>query len=269
MSERKASEVFVECLEAEGRQVRVRHSGRGNARPERVAGRSTVSVHPRSPRAGRGVHGRRVRAAHRPGGRLSGDARARSDEPGHSGGRRIPGSRSSRRSDRSVRPRAHAQGIAPVHRPHRIMRPITKWNARVSSPEIIPEVVRKAFEVAESEKPGSTHLELPEDVMRQPLDAAPLPRHAPVQPEPGGKELQRAADMIDARLQSARARRQRRDSRPRRPRAAGVRPQRPGSPSPRRSWPRAWSTTRTRTRSARSGCRPATTRWPASTMPIS
>src|ERR1700761_840329 len=56
-----------------------------------------------------------------------------------------------------------------------IMRPITKWNARVTSPEIIPEVVRKAFKVAESEKPGSTHLELPEDVMGLPLNASPLP----------------------------------------------------------------------------------------------
>jgi thiamine pyrophosphate-dependent acetolactate synthase large subunit-like protein len=79
-----------------------------------------------------------------------------------------------------------------------IMRPIVKWNARVSSPEIIPEVVRKAFAVAESEKPGATHLELPEDVMQRPLDASPLPRHAPVQPEPGGRDLQRAAEMIDA-----------------------------------------------------------------------
>jgi acetolactate synthase I/II/III large subunit len=34
--------------------------------------------------------------------------------------------------------------------------------------------------------------------LQRPLDASPLPRHAPVQPEPGGKELQRAADMIDA-----------------------------------------------------------------------
>ena len=65
-------------------------------------------------------------------------------------------------------------------------------------PEIIPEVVRKAFAVAESEKPGPTHLELPEDVMGRPLDASPLPRHAPVQPEPGSRELQRAADLIDA-----------------------------------------------------------------------
>ena len=79
-----------------------------------------------------------------------------------------------------------------------IMRPVVKWNARVSSPEIIPEVVRKAFKVAESEKPGSTHLELPEDVMARPLDASPLPRHAPVQPEPGMQELQRATEIIMA-----------------------------------------------------------------------
>src|SRR4051812_33056174 len=77
-----------------------------------------------------------------------------------------------------------------------IMQPITKWNARVSSPEIVPEVVRKAFKVAESEKPGATHLELPEDVMAQPLDAAPLPRRRPVRPEPSARELVKAADMI-------------------------------------------------------------------------
>jgi acetolactate synthase-1/2/3 large subunit len=79
-----------------------------------------------------------------------------------------------------------------------ILRPVVKWNARVSSPEIVPEVVRKAFKVAESEKPGATHLELPEDVMAMPLDAVPLPHREPVQPEPGGKELQRAAELIDA-----------------------------------------------------------------------
>src|SRR5436189_1851104 len=79
-----------------------------------------------------------------------------------------------------------------------ILRPIVKWNARVSSPEIVPEVVRKAFKVAETEKPGPTHLELPEDVMTLPLDATPLPSHAPVRPEPGMRELQRAAELIDA-----------------------------------------------------------------------
>jgi acetolactate synthase-1/2/3 large subunit len=77
-----------------------------------------------------------------------------------------------------------------------LMKPITKWNARVSAPEIIPEVVRKAFKIAESEKPGATHLELPEDVMASPLEATPLPRRRPVVPEPGARDLLRAADLI-------------------------------------------------------------------------
>jgi acetolactate synthase-1/2/3 large subunit len=77
-----------------------------------------------------------------------------------------------------------------------VMRPITKWNARVTSPQIIPEVVRKAFKVAESEKPGATHLELPEDVMAAEVDATPLPRRRPVKPEPGARELLKAADLI-------------------------------------------------------------------------
>jgi len=81
-----------------------------------------------------------------------------------------------------------------------MMRPITKWNARVTAPEIVPEVVRKAFKVAESEKPGATHLELPEDVMGQPLDARPLPRHRPVMPEPGARELFAAVDLIRGAL---------------------------------------------------------------------
>src|SRR5881394_4321785 len=65
-----------------------------------------------------------------------------------------------------------------------VMRPITKWNARVTAPEIIPEVVRKAFKLAESEKPGATHLELPEDVMAADVEASPLPRRRLVKPEP-------------------------------------------------------------------------------------
>lgn len=77
-----------------------------------------------------------------------------------------------------------------------VMRPITKWNARVNSPEIIPEVVRKAFKVAETEKPGATHLELPEDVMAMDLQAAPLHRRRIVSPEPSARELLKGADLI-------------------------------------------------------------------------
>src|SRR5215212_5233114 len=61
----------------------------------------------------------------------------------------------------------------------RMMQPITKWNARLTGPEIIPEVVRKAFKTAESEKPGATQIELQDDVMEEELDAEPLPRRTP------------------------------------------------------------------------------------------
>ncbi|MEM8716841.1 MAG: thiamine pyrophosphate-binding protein, partial [Cyanobacteria bacterium P01_G01_bin.4] len=45
-----------------------------------------------------------------------------------------------------------------------VFRPFTKWTARISSPEPVPEVVRKAFKLAEAEPPGATHIELPENV---------------------------------------------------------------------------------------------------------
>ncbi|MGH3322320.1 MAG: acetolactate synthase large subunit [Streptosporangiaceae bacterium] len=80
-----------------------------------------------------------------------------------------------------------------------LLRPVTKWNARMSEPGIVAETVRKAFDVAEQEKPGATHLELPEDVMAAPVPeelAAPLPRSEPVRPEPSARALLRAADLI-------------------------------------------------------------------------
>src|SRR5919204_646041 len=69
-----------------------------------------------------------------------------------------------------------------------VFAPITKWNARLSDPAIIPEVVRKAFKVAESEKPGATHIELPEDVMASEVEGEPLPRRRLVRPEPSARE---------------------------------------------------------------------------------
>ena len=78
-----------------------------------------------------------------------------------------------------------------------LFRPITKWNARLQSPAIVPEAVRKAFRVARAQKPGPTHLELPEDVMEAPLDAVPLPvRHDIRRPMPSQAELETAAELI-------------------------------------------------------------------------
>jgi acetolactate synthase-1/2/3 large subunit len=82
-----------------------------------------------------------------------------------------------------------------------LMKPVTKWNARVNAPHIIPEVVRKAFKVAQAQKPGPTHVELPEDVMGAMVDAEPLPARTHIRsPEPSAQELLKAVSVIRAAL---------------------------------------------------------------------
>ena len=51
-----------------------------------------------------------------------------------------------------------------------LFKPVTKWQAQIARASIIPEAVRKAFKVAQTEKPGATHLELPEDVAATPVE---------------------------------------------------------------------------------------------------
>ncbi len=70
-----------------------------------------------------------------------------------------------------------------------MFQPITKWNAPITTPNIVPEVVRKAFKLAELEKPGATHLELPEDVAKEKAEAVSL-----IEP----RDVQRPAPNIDA-----------------------------------------------------------------------
>jgi acetolactate synthase-1/2/3 large subunit len=55
-----------------------------------------------------------------------------------------------------------------------LFRPVTKWNTSLPIPDIIPEAFRKAFKLAQSEKPGVAHIEIPEDVARMETDGRPL-----------------------------------------------------------------------------------------------
>src|SRR5918998_1002998 len=52
-----------------------------------------------------------------------------------------------------------------------MFRPVTKWNGRVERIDAIPEMVRKAFRIAELEKPGPTHIELPENRAQMPPES--------------------------------------------------------------------------------------------------
>lgn len=78
-----------------------------------------------------------------------------------------------------------------------LFRPITKWSAQIKKAETIPEAVRKAFTVAQSEKPGATHLDLPEDIAKIEVDEVPLQElelRPPSAPLAG--QLERAAQLI-------------------------------------------------------------------------
>src|SRR6267378_4293390 len=54
-----------------------------------------------------------------------------------------------------------------------VLHPITKWNTRLETATVIPEVIRKAFKLAESEKPGACHVEVPEDVAGEAVEGTP------------------------------------------------------------------------------------------------
>jgi len=56
-----------------------------------------------------------------------------------------------------------------------IFKPITKYATQILEPDTIPEVVRKAFKLAEAEKPGATFIDLPENIVEMETNEIPLP----------------------------------------------------------------------------------------------
>ncbi len=52
--------------------------------------------------------------------------------------------------------------------------PVTKWNKQIVRPSNTPEIIRKAFKVAQSEKPGAVHIDLPENIAAMPVVGQPL-----------------------------------------------------------------------------------------------
>lgn len=79
------------------------------------------------------------------------------------------------------------------------LRPLTKWNSSVLSGRKIPRLVRHAFKVAEDERPGAVHLELPEDVASENLSAYQPQRRVQLRrPVADDKAIDRAIELIDA-----------------------------------------------------------------------
>ncbi len=97
-------------------------------------------------------------------------------------------------------------GQAATHRLHKeshqvldleqMFQPVTKYSSRLLTPATIPEVVRKAFKLAQTEKSGASFIEVPENIAEMEVDDHPLPVKNPLLPEPATSQVERAAKVI-------------------------------------------------------------------------
>jgi len=77
------------------------------------------------------------------------------------------------------------------------MTPLTKMAHQIVSPATVPSTVREAFRVAQQERPGPVHLELPEDIAAEKApEISPVLRHPIARPIAQPAALDGAAGMI-------------------------------------------------------------------------
>ncbi len=77
-----------------------------------------------------------------------------------------------------------------------LFKPTVKWGASVLSADSIPEIVRKAFQLATTDKYGATHIDLPEDVAKHPTLARPIPPRPVHRSAPRKQAIDEAAAVI-------------------------------------------------------------------------
>ncbi len=82
-----------------------------------------------------------------------------------------------------------------------MMQPLTKYTHQLASADNIPSRVREAFRLAEEEKPGAVHLELPEDIAAEQTDSMPITPSLHRRPLAENKAIEAAV----AKLKAARA----------------------------------------------------------------
>jgi acetolactate synthase I/II/III large subunit len=78
-----------------------------------------------------------------------------------------------------------------------MMQPLTKFTHQIVSGDNIPSKVREAFRLAEEERPGAVHLELPEDIAEEDTQAHLIPASDHRRPVAEEKGVRHAVDMIE------------------------------------------------------------------------
>src|SRR6202008_2592032 len=78
-----------------------------------------------------------------------------------------------------------------------MMGPITKYTHQLASSDNIPSRIREAFRLAEEEKPGATHIELPEDIADEHTESRPLKRSLVRRPNADAKSVRQAVTALE------------------------------------------------------------------------
>ncbi|MDH5463154.1 MAG: acetolactate synthase large subunit [Nitrosopumilus sp.] len=77
-----------------------------------------------------------------------------------------------------------------------LFKPVTKWNWSIRNPQNIPEIVRRAFKISLEEKPGATHIELPQDVAKKEADIPPIEPQPVFRSEPNEQLIKQSVKLI-------------------------------------------------------------------------
>jgi len=77
-----------------------------------------------------------------------------------------------------------------------MVHPISKWAQTILSGRNITEVIRKAFKVAETEKPGVTVIEFPEDIAKEDIKDSPIHPTLIRRPAADNRAIEAALDLI-------------------------------------------------------------------------
>ena len=77
-----------------------------------------------------------------------------------------------------------------------MMEPLTKYTHQLVSGDSIPSHIREAFRLAQEEKPGAVHLELPEDIADEQTDEPPIPASLVRRPIAETKSIDAAVELL-------------------------------------------------------------------------
>jgi acetolactate synthase-1/2/3 large subunit len=78
-----------------------------------------------------------------------------------------------------------------------MFQPITKYATQVLTPDIVPEIVRKAFKVAQTEKPGCCFIDFPENIAEMKVAGKPIEVQAAYNPMAPDHKIEEAARLIN------------------------------------------------------------------------